>query len=268
MSNDQSPMDNAETPESPGGEILLYQTADGRTRLECRFQDETIWLTQALMAELYQKDVRTINEHLKNIYDEGELEREATIRKYRIVRQEGSRQVTREIEHYSLDAILAVGYRVRSRRGTQFRRWAAERLREYLLKGFVMDDERLKNPPAPELGVHDYFDELLERIRDIRSSERRFYQKITDIYATAVDYDKDAPVTREFFATVQNKLHWAITGKTAGETIHVVPTPSCLTWASGFARLAGYAVTSPASPALGGLRRDKSGFVRLWRATP
>ena len=154
------------------GEILLYQTEDGRTRVECRFQDETIWLSQAMMAELYQKDVRTINDHLKNIYDEGELEPGATIRQYRIVRREGSRQVARQIEHYSLDAILAVGYRVRSPRGTQFRRWATERLREYLVKGFVLDDERLKNPPSPSLGVPDYFDEMLERIRDIRANQR------------------------------------------------------------------------------------------------
>ncbi|HOD80759.1 MAG TPA: RhuM family protein [Phycisphaerae bacterium] len=155
--NDNLPVHHAgDSPEGPGGEILLYQTPDGRTRLECRFQDETIWLTQALMAELYQKDVRTINEHLKNIYDEGELDREATIRNYRIVRQEGNRQVAREIEHYSLDAILAVGYRVRSQRGTQFRRWATERLREYLLKGFVMDDERLTWQRQPNKKLHQH----------------------------------------------------------------------------------------------------------------
>ena len=204
--NDNLPVHHADDgPEGPGGEILLYQTADGRTRLECRFQDETIWLTQALMAELYQKDVRTINEHLKNIYDEGELDSEATIRNCRIVRQEGNRQVAREIEHYSLDAILAVGYRVRSQRGTQFRRWATERLREYLLKGFVMDDERLKNPPSPELGVPDYFDELPERIRDIRASERRMYLRVREIFTLAADYEPSSTETRQFFQVIQNK---------------------------------------------------------------
>jgi hypothetical protein len=147
----------------PGGDLLLYQTDDGRTRVECRFVDNTIWLTQALIGELFQITVPTVNEHLKGIYSEGELASEATIRKFRIVRQEGARQVSREIEHYNLEAILAVGYRVRSPRGTQFRQWATARLQEYLVKGFVMDDERLKNPPGP--GVPDYFDEMLERIR-------------------------------------------------------------------------------------------------------
>jgi hypothetical protein len=155
--------------EAPKGELVLFQTEDGRTRVECRFEDGSVWLTQALMAELFQKDVRTINEHLANIYDEGELAREGTIRKFRIVRTEGNRSVSRELEYYHLDAILAVGFRVRSHRGTQFRRWATARLSEYLVKGFTMDDERLKNPPGP--GHVDYFDELLERIRDIRASE-------------------------------------------------------------------------------------------------
>ena len=163
----------------PQSEIVLYQTEDGRTRIQCRFEGETIWLTQALIAELFQKDVRTINEHLVNIFAEGELSREATIRRFRIVRQEGAREVTREVEHYNLSAILAVGYRVRSHRGTQFRQWATARFSEYLVKGFTMDDERLKNPSGK--GQKDYFDELLERIRDIRSSERRFYQKVLDI---------------------------------------------------------------------------------------
>ena len=155
----------------PKSELILYQTEDGRTRVQCRFEHENVWMTQALMAELFQKDVRTINEHIQNIFEEGELSREATIRKFRIVRPEGVRQVTREIEHYNLEAILAVGYRVRSPRGTQFRQWATARLKEYLVKGFTMDDERLKNPPGK--GQVDYFDELLERIRDIRASERR-----------------------------------------------------------------------------------------------
>jgi hypothetical protein len=198
--------------------LLLYQTEDGRTRIECRFEGETIWLTQALIAELFQKDVRTINEHLVNIFEEGELSREATIRKLRMVRVEGKREVAREIEHYNLDAILAVGFRVRSHRGTQFRRWANARLSEYLVKGFTMDDERLKNPPGP--GHIDYFDELLARIRDIRASERRFYQKVLDIYATSVDYRPDIELTQQFFATVQNKMHWAAHGHTAAEIVH------------------------------------------------
>jgi hypothetical protein len=160
----------------PQSGIILYQTEDGHTRIQCRFEDESVWLTQALIAELFQTDVRTINEHLVNIYDEAELNREATIRKFRTVRREGSREVAREIEHYSLPVILAVGYRVRSHRGTQFRQWATVRLNEYLVKGFTMDDEWLKNPPGK--GQQEYFDELLECTRDIRSSERRFYQKV------------------------------------------------------------------------------------------
>ena len=202
----------------PKSEIILYQTEDGRTRIQCRFENENVWMTQALMAELFQKDVRTINEHIQNIFAEGELSREATIRKFRIVRPEGVRQVVREIEHYNLEAILAVGYRVKSPRGTQFRRWATARLKEYLVKGFTMDDERLKNPPGK--GQKDYFDELLERIRDIRSSERRFYQKVLEIYATSVDYDPSAEASQLFFATVQNKMHWATHGHTAAELIH------------------------------------------------
>lgn len=201
----------------PTGEILLYQTEDGRTRIECRFQDETLWLTQQQLAELFQVTAPTISEHLKGIYDEGELEPERTIRKFRIVRPEGSRQVSRNLDHYNLDVILAVGYRVRSARGTTFRQWATARLKEYLLKGFVMDDERLKNPPGP--GVPDYFDELLERIRDIRASEKRMYLKVRDIFALAADYRPDAKETQEFFQTIQNKLHWAATGQTAAELI-------------------------------------------------
>ncbi len=160
--------------QSPHSSIVLYQTEDGRTRIQCRFEDETVWLTQKLMAELFQIGVGTVNHHLKAIFAEGELPQEATIRRYRIVQNEGARQIAREVEHYNLDAILAVGFRVRSHRGTQFRQWAIGRLNEYLLKGFTMDDERLKNPPGK--GYTDYFDEQLERIRDIRSSERRFYQ--------------------------------------------------------------------------------------------
>ncbi|CBK42329.1 conserved protein of unknown function, RhuM family [Nitrospira defluvii] len=203
---------------SPQSSIILYQTEDGRTRIQCRFEDDTIWLTQAQIAELFQITVPTVNEHLKGSYTEGELAATATIRKFRIVRSEGTRQVTREIEHYNLPAILAVGYRVRSHRGTQFRQWATARLNEYLVKGFTMDDERLKNPPGK--GQTNYFDELLERIRDIRSSERRFYQKVLDIYATSVDYQANVEISQQFFANVQNKMHWATHGHTAAEVIH------------------------------------------------
>lgn len=202
----------------PLGEIVLYQTEDGQTRVECRFADETLWLSQALIAELFQVTVPTVNEHLRNLHDEEELDGEATIRKFRIVRTEGTREVAREIEHYNLEAILAVGYRVRSARGTQFRRWATERLSEYLIKGFTMDDQRLKNPPVEGSGVPDYFDELLERIRDIRASEKRMYLRVREIFAMAGDYDRSAN-TATFFQTIQNKLHFATTGKTAPELI-------------------------------------------------
>jgi hypothetical protein len=201
-----------------GGEILLYQTEDGGTRIQCRFDGATIWLSQIEMAELFQTTVANVNIHLKAIYAEGELAEAATIKPYLIVRSEGSRQVSREVLHYRLEAILAVGFRVRSQRGTQFRQWAISRLEEYLRKGFTMDDERLKNPTGPD--SPDYFDELLERIRDIRSSERRFYQKVLDIYATSIDYTPDAELSQEFFATVQNKMHWASHGHTAAEIIH------------------------------------------------
>lgn len=203
---------------TPKSSIILYQTEDGRTRIHCRFEDETIWLTQAQIGELFQTTVANINLHLKAIYAEGELTEAATIKPYLIVRREGTRQVSRDVLHYSLPAILAIGYRVRSHRGTQFRQWATARLNEYLVKGFTMDDERLKNPPGP--GQRDYFDELLERIRDIRSSERRFYQKVLDIYATSMDYQPNAELSQQFFATVQNKMHWATHGQTAAEVIH------------------------------------------------
>lgn len=199
--------------------MLLYQTADGQTRVECRFAEESLWLSQALMASLFDVSVPTVNEHLKTIYDSGEVNPEATIRKFRIVRLEGAREVARLIEHYNLDAILAVGYRVRSPRGTQFRQWATARLREYLVKGFTMDDERLKNPPVEGSGLPDYFDELLERIRDIRASERRMYLRVKDIFALAADYDPRREDVNSFFSTVQNKLHHAATNMTAAEII-------------------------------------------------
>ena len=196
-------------------ELILYQTEDGRTKVEVRLQDETVWLTQKLLAELFQKDVRTINEHIVNIYTEGELIPEATIRKFRIVQNEGNRQVSRDVDHYNLDIIISVGYRVKSLRGTQFRIWATQRLREYLIKGFTLDDERLK-----QAGGGRYFDELLARIRDIRSSEKVFWCKVLDIYATSIDYAPDAELSRQFFAAVQNKMHWAAHGHTAAEVIY------------------------------------------------
>ena len=202
----------------PQSEIILYQTEDGRTRIQCRFENETIWLTQAQIAELFQTTPQNVTLHLKAIFAEAELEEAATCKDYLQVRSEGHREVSRNLRHYRLEAILAIGFRVRSTRGTQFRQWAMARLSEYLVKGFTMDDERLKNPPGK--GHTDYFDELLERIRDIRSSERRFYQKVLDIYATSVDYSADAEVSNQFFAAVQNKMHWATHGHTAAEVIH------------------------------------------------
>ncbi len=208
-------MTNELTPLPPEGLLLIYQ--DGGLRMQVRIDGKTVWLTQRLIAELYQVSVKTVNEHLINIYNEGELDPKATIRKFRIVQTEGPRQVARMVDHYNLDTILAVGYRVRSARGTAFRQWATARLSELLVKGFTMDDERIK--AGRTLG-DDYFDELLERIREIRASERMFYQKITDIYATSIDYDPKAEITQTFFATVQNKLHWAIHLHTAAEIIY------------------------------------------------
>ena len=206
--------------QSPAGEFIMFASGDGRVRVECRFESDTLWLSQAAMADLYGKDVRTINEHLMNITSDGEIDQNSTIRKFRIVRQEGKRQVTREIEHYNLEAILAVGYRVRSPRGIQFRQWATQTLQEYLVKGFVMDDERLKNPPVGSSAVPDYFDEMLERIRDIRASERRVYLRVREIFALAADYQPSLKETTQFFQTIQNKLHFACTGQTAAELIH------------------------------------------------
>ncbi len=189
----------------PQSNIILYQTEGGRTRIQCRFEGETIWLTQKLMAELFQKDVRTINEHIQNVFAEGELAEESVIRKFRITATDGKSYDT---QHYNLEVIIAVGYRVKSPRGTQFRKWATARLNEYLVKGFTMDDERLKNPPGK--GHTDYFDELLERIRDIRASERRVYLRVREVLALAADYAPSEPETQAFFQTVQNKLHFAV----------------------------------------------------------
>ncbi len=196
-------------------QIVIYQVIGEEQKIRVRIEDENVWLTQKLIAELFDIDVRTVNEHLVNIYLERELDEDSTIRNFRIVQKEASREIARDIKHYNLEAILAVGYRVRSERGTQFRKWATERLREYLIKGFTMDDERLKQGG----GRARYFEELLARIRDIRSSERMFYQKVTDIYATSIDYKVDADLTKKFFATVQNKMHYAVHGHTAAEVI-------------------------------------------------
>ena len=205
-----------DSPNSGKGQFLVYEAEDGQVKIDVRLEDETVWLTQKLMADLFQVTVPTINEHIKNIFNERELSPDATIRKFRIVQKEGQRNVTRMVDFYNLDMIISVGYRVKSHVATRFRIWATQRLREYMVKGFVLDDERLKNPDQP----FDYFDELLRRIQDIRTSERRFYQKITDIFATSIDYDPTFEISIEFFKTVQNKMHWAITGMTAAEIIH------------------------------------------------
>lgn len=198
-------------------EILLYTTPEGNASIEVFFENETFWLSQKKMAELFNVEVHTINYHLKEIFKTGELEEEATIRNFRIVQKEGNRDVGREVAFYNLNAIIAVGYRVNSREATRFRIWATHTLREFIIKGFVLDDARLKQ--GQKFG-RDYFEELLERIREIRASERRFYQKITDIYAQcSIDYDPKAEVTLTFYKTVQNKLHWAITRQTAAEII-------------------------------------------------
>jgi len=209
-------------------DIIFYTSPEGNVSIEVIFNDETFWLSQKKMAELFNVDVRTVNEHLQNIYKTTELLREATIRKIRIVQKEGNRDVARDVDFYNLDAIIAVGYRVNSYQATQFRIWATKTLREFIIKGFVLDDERLKQ--GKRFGK-DYFDELLERIREIRASERRFYQKITDIYQQgSTDYNKDAEITQIFFKTVQNKLHWAITKQTALKLLLPVLIQPNLTW--------------------------------------
>jgi hypothetical protein len=223
----------------PQSEIILYQTEDGRTRIQCRFENETVWLTQSQIAELFETTPQNVTLHLRGIFAEGELVEAATCKDYLQVRLEGGREVSRKLKHYRLEAILAVGFRVRSRRGTQFRQWATARLSEYLLKGFTMDDERLKNPPGK--GHIDYFDELLERIRDIRSSERRVYLRVREILALAADYEPAEPETQVFFQTIQNKLHFAATGKTAAELIaeradSSLPNMGLKAWHGGVAR--------------------------------
>ena len=198
------------------GEILIYQTEGGQTKIEVRLEGETLWLNQVGLAELYQTTKQNVSLHTQNIYDEGELLEDSTVKEYLTVQTEGGRQVGRQVKHYNLDMILSVGYRIKSHIATRFRQWATQRLREYIVKGFVLDDERLKNPDHP----FDYFDELLRRIQEIRTSERRFYQKITDIYSTSSDYDPTDETSIIFFQTVQNKMHWAITKMTAAEIVH------------------------------------------------
>ena len=204
---------------APAGEFLFFTSADGQTRVECRFESDTLWLTQSAMAELYQITTQTINHHIKAIYEEGEAVQKATCKYYLQVQSEGGREVHRQIMYFSLPLIIAVGYRVNSTRGTQFRRWATETLQDYLVKGFVMDDERLKNPPVGHSTIPDYFDELLERIRDIRASERRVYLRVRDIFTMAADYEPSNKDTNRFFQSIQNKLHYAVTGMTAAELI-------------------------------------------------
>ena len=198
--------------------FLFYTGNDGKVNIEVFLQDETVWLTQKAMGLLFGVESHTITYHLKEIFRSGELNERVTTRKIRAVQNEGKRQVTRKLDFYNLDAIISVGYRVNSYQATQFRIWATRTLKEFIIKGFILDDERLKQ--GKQVFGRDYFEELLERIREIRASERRFYQKVTDIYALAADYDKNAPATKDFFATVQNKLHWAITGKTAAEIVY------------------------------------------------
>ena len=205
---------------SSAAEYLTYvaTVGDQQDSIEMRYEDENIWLTQKMMAALYDVNVRTVNEHIKKIYDDSELESISTIRKFRIVQTEGSRQVSREVAHYNLQMIIAVGFKVNNERAVQFRKWANGIVKNYTIKGWVIDDERLKN--GGSVLTKEYFDRLLEQIREIRLSERRFYQKITDIYATSLDYDRTAQTTKQFFAKVQNKMHYAVHGHTAAELIY------------------------------------------------
>ncbi len=201
--------------DKPGGEVIIFQTEDAQVRLQVRLDGQTAWLSLNQIAELFQRDKSVISKHLKSIFEEGELSAKATVANFATVQTEGGRPVTRNIEFYNLDAIIAVGYRVKSVRGTQFRIWATQRVREYVVKGFTIDDERLK-----QAGGGGYFEELLSRIRDIRSSEKVFWRKVLDIYATSADYDPNEAVSQKFFATVQNKMHWAAHGHTAAEIVH------------------------------------------------
>ena len=224
-----------------GGEVLVYRTEDGTIRLDVRLEDETVWLTQQMMAELFQSSKQNISHHIQAIYEEGELEPEATVKKYLTVRREGNRDVRRELEYYNLDMIISVGYRVKSMVATRFRIWATQRLTEYIVKGVTMDDERLKNPPVKDAAVPDYFDEMLARIRDIRASERRMYLRVREIFAMAADYEPTWSETTRFFSIIQNKLHFAATGMTAAELIksranHLLPNMGLTSWHGGEVR--------------------------------
>lgn len=220
------------------GEIIFYQSEDGTVRLETRLENETLWLTQQQMAELFQTSVANISMHVKNVFDEGELPFEATVQDFLTVRQEGGRKVQRTLAHYNLDMVIAVGYRVKSLLATRFRIWATQQLREYIVKGFLMDDERLKNPPIAGSDAPDHFGEMLARVRDIRASERRMYLRVREIFALATDYAPSLPETNQFFSVIQNKLHFATTGMTAAEIIatrvnHAAPNVGLLSWARG-----------------------------------
>ncbi|PIP64354.1 hydroxyacid dehydrogenase, partial [Candidatus Roizmanbacteria bacterium CG22_combo_CG10-13_8_21_14_all_33_16] len=196
-------------------QLIIYQTEDGQTKIDVRFDGDTVWLTQTALAELFQTTKNNISQHVKNVFEEGEVDQRATVKKFLTVQTEGQREVKRELEYYNLDLIISIGYRIKSRVASAFRIWATKHLHEFIVKGFVMDDERLKNPDLP----FDYFEELTRRISEIRTSEKRFYRKITDIYATSVDYDPTNENSILFFKTVQNKVHYAITGSTAAEII-------------------------------------------------
>jgi hypothetical protein len=224
-----------------GGEVLIYKTDGGQTKVDVRLVNETLWMTQSDMAHLFQCSADNISLHLKNIYEEGELSREATTEEFSVVRKEGSRAVRRKMLFYNLDAVISVGYRVKSMIATRFRIWATERLKEYIIKGFIMDDERLKNPPVAGSEVPDYFDEMLERIRDIRSSERRMYLRVREIFKLAADYEPSLSETTKFFSIIQNKLHYAVTGLTAAELIqqranHQLPNMGLTTWKGDIVR--------------------------------
>ena len=223
------------SPEEPKGELLIYRSEDGQVKLDVRLENETMWLTQKMMAELFQTSKQNISQHIQSIYEEGELSPEATVKKFLTVRYEGNRQVRRSLDYYNLDMIISVGYRVKSLIATRFRIWATQRLKEYIIKGFVIDDERLKNPPVAGSSVPDYFDEMLERIRDIRASERRMYLRVREIFAMAADYEPSHSETTKFFSIIQNKLHYAATGMTAAELIksranHLLPNMGLTNW--------------------------------------
>lgn len=232
-----------QTPHIPPqyGELLVYQTENGTVKLEVRLENETLWLTQQQMAELFQTSKQNISHHIKSIFTEGELSPQATVKNYLTVQNEGARTVRRELDYYNLDMIISVGYRVKSLVATRFRIWATRQLREYIVKGFVMDDERLKNPPVKGSAAPDYFDEMLARIRDIRSSERRMYLRVREIFAMAADYEPSWSETTKFFSVIQNKLHYAATGLTAAELIHArsnhqLPNMGLTSWKTGEVR--------------------------------